>query len=117
MSTALLDPATEHAAQVFLERIAGRYRVVGAILFGSRARHTQRADSDADLAVLLPAPHGERIDVAIDMAGIAFDVLLDTGILIQALPLWEDEFDHPESFSNPRLIESILNDGVRLSVN
>jgi predicted nucleotidyltransferase len=82
MNTALLDPATEHAAQVFLERIFGRYRVVGAILFGSRARHTQRADSDADLAVLLPAPHGERIDVAIDMAGVAFDVLLDTGILI-----------------------------------
>jgi hypothetical protein len=49
MNTTLLDPATEHAAQVFLERIAGHYNVVGAILFGSRARHTQRADSDADL--------------------------------------------------------------------
>lgn len=54
MNTTLLDPATEHAAQVFLERIAGRYRVVGAILFGSRGRHTQRHDSDTDLAVLLP---------------------------------------------------------------
>ena len=46
-----------------------------------------------------------------------FDVLLDTGILIQALLLWEDELDHPKSFSNPRLIEAIRNEGVRLSVN
>src|SRR5579871_3653126 len=99
-----LDPDTEHAARVFLERIASRFNVAGALLFGSRARRSHRPDSDADIAVLLYAPHKDRVDAVIEMAGTAFDVLLDTGILVQALPLWEEEFDHPELFSNPRLI-------------
>ena len=36
------------------------------------------------------------------MADVAFDVLLETGIRIQPLPVWEDEWEHPESYSNPR---------------
>ncbi len=48
------------------------------------------------------------------MAGIAFDVLLDTGILIQALPVWPDELENPEQFSNPALIEIIRREGIRL---
>jgi hypothetical protein len=54
------------------------------------------------------------MDAAIDMAGIAFDVLLETGILVEALPLWEDEWEHPERFNNPFLIENIRREGVRL---
>jgi hypothetical protein len=48
------------------------------------------------------------------MAGIAFDVLLDTGILVQALPLWRDELTYPERFSNPALIDNIRREGIRL---
>ncbi len=54
-----LDPATEHAARAFLEKVAGRYEVIGAIVLGSRARRNHRADSDADVAVLL---RGQRPD-------------------------------------------------------
>ncbi|TAK90088.1 MAG: nucleotidyltransferase domain-containing protein [Burkholderiaceae bacterium] len=116
MSTSVsrIDPNTANAARIFLGRLAGRYPVDHAILFGSRARHNHQVDSDADIAVVLHGPHGERTNAAIDMAGIAFDVLLDTGVLIQALPLWEDELEHPEQFSNPALIENIRREGVRL---
>ena len=55
-----------------------------------------------------------RADIAITMAGIAFDVLLDTGVLIQALPLRKDEFEHPEYFSNPELIDNIRREGMPL---
>ena len=48
------------------------------------------------------------------MAGIAFDVLLETGVLVEALPLWEDEIQHPELFGNPGLIQTIRREGVRL---
>ena len=48
------------------------------------------------------------------MAGIAFDVMLETGILVQALPLWEGELRHPERFSNSALIHNIKREGVRL---
>lgn len=109
-----IDGDTERAAKTFLARIADRYDVSGAILFGSRARHSHRPESDADIAVLLHGSCGKRADAAIEMAGIAFDVLLETGILVQALPIWEEELEHPETFSNPALIENIRRDGVRL---
>jgi predicted nucleotidyltransferase len=113
-SFAAIDSDTKNAAQVFLRRIADVYAVDHAILFGSRARHTHRLDSDADIAIIINGKHGERAEAVIAMAGIAFDVLLDTGILIQALPLWRDEFEHPEQFSNPALIANIQREGVRL---
>jgi predicted nucleotidyltransferase len=109
-----VDPDTANAARAFLGRVSKRYSVDHAILFGSRARRTHQPQSDADIAVVLNGEHGERAEAAIEMAGIAFDVLLDTGVLIQALPLWQDEFEQPEQFSNPDLIENIRRDGICL---
>jgi predicted nucleotidyltransferase len=113
-----IDADTAHAARTFMRRVEGRYPVREALLFGSRARHTHRADSDADVAVILKGPQrgspGGCKAAALDMAGIAFDVLLETGILVEALPLWEDELEHPGRFSNPGLIQNIRREGVRL---
>jgi len=109
-----IDLETRRAVRVFMEKASGRYDLVGAILFGSRARRNHRPDSDADIVVQLHGAHGDRVDAAIAMAGIAFDVLLETGILVEALPLWEDEWEHPERFNNPFLIENIRREGIRL---
>lgn len=114
MTSASIDLLTANAAQVFLERIAGQFPVDHAILYGSRARHTHRPDSDADLAIIMKEQTGDRSEMAIAMAGIAFDVLLDTGVLVQALPLSRDELAHPEQFSNPTLIDNIRREGIRL---
>jgi predicted nucleotidyltransferase len=114
MNSTMIDPTTANAAKVFLERIAKQFPVDHAILYGSRARHTHRPDSDADLAVIMNEQAGDRSATAVAMAGIAFDVLLDTGILVQALPLWRDELAHPEQFSNPALIHAIQLEGIRL---
>ncbi len=115
MFNKVIDAETARAAKIFLDRIGGRYAVSEAILFGSRARRTHRADSDADIAVIIRGEHGQRSTVALEMAGVAFEVLLSTGVLIEALPLWQDEIDHPERFNNPALIENIRRDGVSLS--
>lgn len=40
--------------------------------------------------------------------------MLETGVLSDPLPLWEDEWQHPEHFRNPSLIETIRRDGVAL---
>ena len=53
MTNTPLDADTERAARAFLDRVARQYEVTGAIVYGSRARHTHRPDSDADVAVLL----------------------------------------------------------------
>lgn len=109
-----LDNRTAQAAHSFVGRLAGDAQVMGAFLFGSRARQAFRPDSDADIAVLLRGTHGRRIDEAMRLADIAFDVMLETGVLVEALPLWEDEWDNPSLFPNPALIENIRREGIRL---
>ena len=109
-----LDVATQNAAREFLSRVAKLYAIESAILFGSRARGTHGSDSDADIAVVLEGPRGKRTAAALDMAGIAFDVFLETGVLVEALPLWREEFDHPELFGAPSLMANIRREGVAL---
>jgi uncharacterized protein len=109
-----IDPRTESAVRTFLDRISAKYPLAGARLYGSRARATHAPHSDADLAVLLKGPRGDATGVGVDMAGVAFDVLLDTEILVSPLPIWEDDWAHPETYSNPRLLETIRRDGIDL---
>ena len=68
-----------------MQRIEGKYPAIEGLVFGSRARGTQTPDSDADVAVILKGEHGDRYKVSGDMAGVAFDVMLETGVLIVAL--------------------------------
>lgn len=102
------------AARLFLQRTGARYELARAVLYGSRARGDAGIASDLDIAVVLRGPPTARADAAIDMAGIAYDVMLETGVLVDPIPLWEDEWTHPERFSNPALIENIRRDGVTL---
>jgi predicted nucleotidyltransferase len=109
-----LEPAVTGAVREFARRLAGRYPVQRVILFGSRARGTPRADSDADVAVLLRGVRCSFLDTKLEMIDIAYDVLLDTGVHIQPLPIWEHEWEHPESHSNPRLLQNIEREGISL---
>jgi len=33
---------------------------------------------------------------------------------IQPMPIWEDEWEHPQSHSNPRLLQNIEREGITL---
>jgi predicted nucleotidyltransferase len=109
-----VDHETEKAVRRFLALIAPRYDMAGAIVYGSRARGTHRPDSDADVAVLLKGEHQRFLTTKLAMADVAFDVLLDTGINISPLPVWVDEWEQPENYSNPSLLRNIAREGVRL---
>lgn len=113
-SPSVIDTETLKATHAFMVAVANRYDLAGAILFGSRARRSHRPDSDADVAVLLHGQPGQFVATKLDMDDLAYDVLLDTGIRIQPLPIWEEEWDHPEAYSNPRLLYNIERDGIRL---
>ena len=114
MNSNRIDRNTEQAVQRFLALIADRYDMAGAIVYGSRARGTHRPDSDADVAVLLKGEHQRVLKTSLAMADVAYDVLLETGINISPLPVWLDEWEHPENFSNPALLHIIAREGVRL---
>jgi len=109
-----LDPDRTLALRLFLAHVATRYAVSGAYLFGSRARGGFRVDSDADVAILLRGQPGDFLDTKLDLADVAYDVLLETGIRIQPLPVWDLEWAHPETYSNPRLLGNIRREGMRL---
>lgn len=109
-----IDSSTLKAAEAFIAEVTKRYDYSGAILFGSRARHTNRVDSDADIAVILHGNTGKFVSTKLEMADIAYDILLETGVRIQPLPIWEAEWAHPDSYSNPLLLENIERDGIRL---
>ena len=112
--TAKLDPATSEAIRLFLERVSEKYDVASAKLFGSRARDDARDDSDFDVAVFLRGKRGDFVRTKLEMTDIAYDALLEEGIHIQALPVWEDELRHPEDYSNPYLLENIEREGIPL---
>ena len=106
------DAVTLDAARRFLRAIEGRYPLRQAWVFGSRARGDQRPDSDLDIALLLDGPRGAFIPAKLALDDLAYEVLLETGIHIQPLPLWQEDWDAPEGFSNPALIASIRREGV-----
>jgi len=108
------EAAAHRVASAFLRKLSGRYDVAQVIMFGSRARGDHRPDSDLDLTIVLNGRRGDFLDTKLDMAGIAFDVMMETGLLVQAFPVWDDDLAHPERFSNPVLIRNIVEDGIRL---
>ncbi|MET3614519.1 antitoxin ChpS [Rhizobium aquaticum] len=111
---AMIYPSTREAAGAFLEAARRMFPISGAMLFGSRARHDNSPESDADLAVFLKGDVGSFVGTKLAMADIAYDVLLEKGILIQPLPVWELEWQHPERYPNPRLLANIRRDGIAL---
>jgi len=109
-----IDPATAQALQRFLARVGQRYHTRGAVLYGSRARGDHRPDSDADVMVLLDGEHQRFVTTKLALTDLAYDVLLETGLYISALPVWIDEWEHPDRWSNPALLRNIAREGVPL---
>lgn len=108
------ESTTVPALRLFLRQLEGRYPISHAYLFGSRARGDFKPDSDADLAILLRGQPGDFLATKLALADVAYDVLLETGLRIQPLPIWEEEWAHPESYSNPRLLINIRQEGLSL---
>lgn len=109
-----VDSATRAALDSFLRQVAERFPLHEAILYGSRARGDARPDSDADVMLLLHGTPEPFMRTKLDMADIAFDAMLDTGIRVQPLPVWGDEWREPDTWSNPELLRNIEQTGIRV---
>lgn len=109
-----LDPRTVKAVEAFKVKLAQDFPVEQTILFGSRARNQHQDQSDADVAVVLEGISGPFIDTKLAMDDVAYEVLLDTGIRIQPLPIWRNEWVQPDQYTNPRLLANIRSEGFAL---
>jgi predicted nucleotidyltransferase len=81
-----LDPHTERAVRAFLARVPADVRLDHAILYGSRARGEDRPDSDADVALII-AEGAADWQLVGTLAELAYEVFLESGILIQPVPV------------------------------
>jgi predicted nucleotidyltransferase len=113
MKAAKANPALP-AARRFAQQVALAYPMQQAILFGSRARGDAHAESDADVAIILKGQAGHFVHTKMALDDIAYDILLDTGIRVQPLPVWESEWQQPEKYRNPSLLGNIAREGIRL---
>ena len=109
----VLDPDTEGAVRSFLARIPPTLPVQLAILYGSRARGEATDDSDADLALIVEQG-AEDWRLLGDLAELAYDVFLDTGVLIQPVTISADHWRHPEHFPRPGFLRNVARDGIIL---
>jgi predicted nucleotidyltransferase len=106
-----LDPDTEVAIRDFLGRIPPDIRLERAILFGSRARGEHRPDSDADLVLILHERGNDGQTLWL-LAGIAWNVFLDTGIMIQPVPIAIEDWQHPDDFLRPGFLRTVAREGI-----
>ena len=107
------DPKTERAVRDFLRRIPVDLRYERAILYGSRARGDFRVDSDADLALIM-SEHADDWPTLSALSGLAFDVFLETGILIQPVPISSENWVNPDRFLRPSFLRNVAREGIDL---
>jgi predicted nucleotidyltransferase len=92
-------------------------RVRRLVVFGSRARGEAASDSDVDVAVVLDRMAGRRYDERMRMTDLAYEILLDTGLRIQAWPISRAEWDGGEPHPNPTLLGNIRRDAVEIGAS
>lgn len=108
----MLDAEVLAAIQAFLADARKAMSIEQAYIFGSRARGDARPDSDVDVAIILPGVRGDLVKTQLVLSRMAFDALLKTGHLIRATPIWEDDWEHPERYTNPRFVENVRREGL-----
>ena len=90
-----------------LERLYGD-RLERVLLFGSRARGDARPDSDWDIAVFLRGYDGNWEEWS-RLSGLAFDILLETGIDLSLQPFAPEELAERTLF-----MHNLRRDGIEL---
>lgn len=110
------ETEVERALDLFRRRMSARGDVVDLVLFGSRARGDAGAESDTDIAVILRRETAPGLDTSFALADVAFDVLLETGVLIEPLAIAERAWRMPARHSNPGLLRRIAREGRPIGV-
>lgn len=104
---------TESDVRKFMARIPADLPVERVLLYGSRARGDFRPDSDADVAVILRHGAGDW-KLLWMLTGLAYDVFVDTGIMIQPVPVSSRDWADPDGFPRPSFLRNVAREGIQL---
>lgn len=109
----VLDSETERAVRKFIARIPDDLPVERVLLYGSRARGDYGPDSDADVAVVLRSG-ADDWKLLWMLTGLAYDVFVETGIMIQPVPVSSRDWADPDSFPRPSFLRNVAREGIQL---
>lgn len=103
---------TDPIVQRFLKKIGSvRRKIEAAYLFGSRARGTDRPDSDYDL--LLVVTQSFSLSDKDRLYDRVVEMLLETGRLVSLKIFKEKEFKRLSALRTP-FIENVLKEGIKV---
>ena len=86
------------------------------VLFGSRARGDETAESDADVAVVLEDGDWRPSAELCVLADIGYEVLMSTGLYIQPTVISRSAWENPGSQFNHAFLQSVRRDAMPLRV-
>lgn len=91
------------------------------LLYGSRARGDYHADSDVDIAVVLPGTDpgdGTLFKLLMRLSDVSSRTMLELErpLNIQAIVMWEAELREPEKQHNPDFYRNVVADGLEINV-
>jgi uncharacterized protein len=109
----VVDPETERAVRQFIARIPLDLPLERVLLYGSRARGDHGPDSDADVAVILREGAADW-KLLWMLTGLAYDVFVDTGIMIQPVPVSSLDWADPDRFPRPSFLRNVAREGIQL---
>jgi uncharacterized protein len=118
----LLRPPTEEEVARALRRFAADVErlygpaLVDVYLYGSRARGDHHPHSDVDVAVVLRDGTWSEGEEGDRLADLTYDILIEDGADIQALPVSETDWSNPARHPNPSLLRTMRRDAKRLRV-
>ncbi len=103
---------TDPLVQRFLEKTGKvRQKIQAVYLFGSRARGTERPDSDYDLLLVVRA--GFSLTEKDALYDHVMDILLETGRLISLKIFGEKDFQRLRDLHTP-FLSRVLKEGIRV---
>ena len=113
------EAAVVRALELFAVAMCAAYgdRLDGLFLFGSRARGDHEPFSDVDVAVVLRDGDWGLVREARRLARLAHEVLIETGVEIQAWPVSRAAWDDPASHAESELVESMRRDAKAIRVD
>lgn len=117
MADLTMTPSVRKTLTFFAGKVAAAYgsNLVAVVLFGSPARHKANEDSDVDVGVVLKKVDDRRA-IRERLSDLAYDVLLETNVDIQAVAVTVDQWSMPETFSNPSLVRAMRRDACRSKI-
>jgi predicted nucleotidyltransferase len=110
-----VDATTQAVLQPFIERASLQLPDAEYILFGSRGRADARSDSDVDLAIIIPENNAAHDAIRHLLNDIAFDVMLDYGLLISPLIISQNVWQGRTDPLNAELLRNIQKEGISVS--